>query len=106
MSIASSAGTPRFLQLGLDLALSGKSAGNAVTAVLPEIQDALRQTALAFNAEDVVTPAGVDRSRRAMIVSVNRLLMQKLGAAEVKRLTGKSDGGVVRNVFFSTPIVE
>jgi flagellar basal body-associated protein FliL len=106
VSIASSTGTPRFLQMGLDLALSGKGAGNAVTAVLPEIQDALRQTALGFNAEDIVTPAGVDRLRQAMIISANRLLTQRLGAAEVKSLTGKSNGGVVRNILFSTLIVE
>ena len=106
VSIASNTGTPRFLQMGLDLALSGKGAGNAVTAVLPEIQDALRQTALGFNAEDIVTPAGVDRLRQAMIVSANRLLMQRLGAAEVKSLTGKTNGGVVQNILFSTLIVE
>lgn len=106
VSIASSTGTPRFLQMGLDLALSGKGAGNAVTAVLPEIQDALRQTALGFNAEEIVTPAGVDRLRQAMIVSANRLLMQRFGAAEVKSLTGKTNGGVVQNILFSTLIVE
>lgn len=106
VSVASSTGTTRFLQMGLDLALSGKDAGNAVTAVLPEIQDALRQTALGFNAEEIVTPAGVDRLRQAMIISANRLLMQRLGAAEVKRLIGKSNGGVVRNILFSTLIVE
>ena len=106
VSIASSTGTPRFLQMGLDLALSGKGAGNAVTAVLPEIQDALRQTALGFNAEEIVTPAGVDRLRQAMIASANRLLMQRLGAAELKSLTGKTNGGVVQNILFSTLIVE
>jgi flagellar basal body-associated protein FliL len=106
VSIASSTGTPRFLQLGLDLALSGKDAGNAVTAVLPEIQDALRQTALGFSAEDIVTPAGVDRLRQAMIISANRLLMQRLGAAELKSLTGKTNGGVIQNILFATLIVE
>lgn len=106
VSIASSTGTPRFLQMGLDLALSGKGAGNAVTAVLPEIQDALRQTALGFNAEEIVTPAGVDRLRQAMIISANRLLMQRLGAAELKSLTGKTNGGVVQNILFATLIVE
>jgi flagellar basal body-associated protein FliL len=106
VSIASSTGTPRFLQIGLDLALSGKGAGNAVTAVLPEIQDALRQTALGFNAEEIVTPAGVERLRQAMIISANRLLMQRLGAAELKSLTGKTNGGVVQNILFSTLIVE
>jgi flagellar basal body-associated protein FliL len=106
VSIASSTGTPRFLQMGLDLALSGKGAGNTVTSVLPEIQDALRQTALGFNAEEIVTPAGVDRLRQAMIISANRLLMQRLGAAELKSLTGKTNGGVVQNILFSTLIVE
>jgi flagellar basal body-associated protein FliL len=107
ISVASSSGTTHFVQLGLNLALPGSAAGNAVTAILPEVQDAMRQTVLAFKTEDIVTPAGVDKLRQAMIASANRLLLQRLGADEVKRLTaGNPGGGLVQNLLFSTLIVE
>jgi flagellar basal body-associated protein FliL len=107
VSIANDAGTPHFVQLGLSLELSGKDAGNAVSAILPEVQDTMRQTALGFRVEDIVTPAGVDRLRQAMVAADNHLLLQRLGAAEVKRLnSGKTNGGVVQNLYFSTLIVE
>src|SRR5438128_6298379 len=51
VSMVSSAGTPHFVQLGLNLTLSGTTAGNAVTAVLPEVQDAMRQTVLAYKVD-------------------------------------------------------
>jgi flagellar basal body-associated protein FliL len=107
ISIVNSAGIPHFVQLGLNLALSGKDAGGAVGAILPEIQDTLRQTVLGFKVEDIVTPAGVDKLREAMIADINRLLLRRLGAAEVKRLSAESPNGkVVANVYFSTLIVE
>jgi flagellar basal body-associated protein FliL len=107
VSIANDTGSPHFVQLGVNLALSGKAAGAAVTVMLPEIQDALRQTALGFKVEDIVTPAGVDKLRQAMIATANRLLLQQLGADGVKQLTGgKRNGGVVQHLYFSTLIVE
>jgi flagellar basal body-associated protein FliL len=107
VSLANGEGTPHFVQLGLNLALSGKAAANAVSAILPEVQDTLRQTVLAFKVEDIVTPTGVDRLRKAMIEAANHLLLQRLGAAEVKRLSGgKPNAGVVQSVYFSTLIVE
>jgi flagellar protein FliL len=107
VSIGNDAGSPHFVQLGIDLAVPGKDAENTITRLLPEIQDALRQTALAFKVEDIVTPAGVDKLRRAMLSAANRLLAQRPGAEEVKRLSGaQPDGRVVQNVYFSTLIVE
>ena len=107
VSIANDAGSPHFVQLGINLAVSGKDAGNAITGILPEIQDAMRQTALGFKVEDIVTPAGVDKLRQAMLAAANRLLAQRLSAEEVKRLSGSQPNGrVVQNVFFSTLIVE
>jgi flagellar basal body-associated protein FliL len=107
VSVASDAGTPHFVQLGLSLALPGKDAGDAVSGILPEVEDALRQTVLAFKAEEILTPAGVDRLRQAMIASANRLLLRRLGTAEVMRLNGENqNGGVVRSLYFSTLIVE
>lgn len=67
----------------------------------------MRQTALGFKVEDIVTPAGVDKLRQAMLAAANRLLVQRLSAEEVKRLSGSQPNGqAVQNVFFSTLIVE
>ena len=105
--MVSGAGAPHFVQLGLNLTLSGASAGTAVTAVLPEVQDAMRQTVLAYKVDDIVTPAGVDKMRAAMIENANRVLLQRLGAERVKRLSGSEpNSGVVQNIYFSTLIVE
>jgi flagellar basal body-associated protein FliL len=107
VSIANDAGSPHFVQLGINLALPGKDAGNVITGILPEIQDAMRQTALGFKVEDIVTPAGVDKLRQAMLAAANRLLVQRLGAEEVKRLSGsQANGGVVQNVYCPTLIGE
>jgi flagellar basal body-associated protein FliL len=107
ISIVNNSGTPHFVQLGLNLALAGKDAGGAVSAILPEIQDSLRQTVLGFKVEDIVTPAGVDKLREAVVADINHLLLRRLGAAEVKRLSAGGDHGkIVVNVYFSTLIVE
>jgi flagellar basal body-associated protein FliL len=107
VSVTDSAGTPHFVQLGLSLALSGKEADNAVSSLLPEVQEAMRETVLAFRVEDVVNRAGVERLRQAMLTALNQLLSRRLGAAEVKRLAaGAPTAAIVQNVFFSTLIVE
>jgi flagellar basal body-associated protein FliL len=101
------AGMPHFVQLGADLNLSDPAAGNMVTAVLPEVQDAFRQTLLRFQVDDIVTAAGVDKMRAALLASTNQVLQQRLGAERFKRLSGgEPTGGVVRNIYFSTLIVE
>jgi flagellar basal body-associated protein FliL len=107
VSVADSSGIPHFVQLGLSLALSGKEAGNAVNRVLPEVQETMRETVLAFRVEDIVKRAGVDRLRQAIIAALNQLLLHRLGAAETNRLAaGAPNGTIVQNVFFQTLIVE
>jgi flagellar FliL protein len=107
VTMTNSAGIPHFVQLGLDLNLPDPTAGNMVTAVMPEVQDTIRQTLLRFQVDDIVTPAGIDKMRAALLVSVNQVLFQRLGAERVKRLSGgEAIGGVVRNIYFSTLIVE
>ena len=107
VSMVNSAGTPHFVQLGVNLTLSGAGAANAVSVVLPEVQDAMRQTALTFKVEEIVTPAGVDKMREAMIASVNRVLLQRLGAERINRLNGnQANNDLVQNIYFSTLIVE
>jgi flagellar FliL protein len=107
VSIVNSAGVPHFVQMGVNLALSGSEAGNALTAVLPEVQDAMRQTAVGFKVDDVVTPAGIDKLREAMIANANRALLQRLGPDRVNRLSsGEPNGAVIKNIYFTTLIVE
>jgi len=107
VSAVNSAGVPHFVQMGLNLILSGSNAGDVVMAVLPEVQDTIRQTTLGFKVDDIVTPAGVDRLREAMIANVNRTLLGRLGADRVKRLGGGDpDRGIVKNIYFSTFIIE
>jgi flagellar protein FliL len=107
VSIVNSASASHFVQLGLSLTVAGAAAGNAVTAILPEVQDAIRQAALGFKVEEVATPAGVDKMREAMVESANRVLLQRLGAERIKRLNGdEPKGGLVQNIYFTTLIVE
>jgi flagellar basal body-associated protein FliL len=106
VTIVNNAGAPHFVQVGINLALPGSDAGNAVTAVLPEVQDAIRQTAVAFKADDVVTPAGIDKLRQAVIANANGVLLQRLGPERVGRLTGEPNGGLIQNLYFTTLIVE
>jgi flagellar basal body-associated protein FliL len=107
VTMTNTAGTPHFVQLGVDLNLSDAAAGNMVAAVLPEVQDAFRQTLLRFQVDDIVTAEGVDKMRAALLASVNQVLLQRLGAERFKRLSGgEPTGGVVRNIYFSTLIVE
>jgi flagellar basal body-associated protein FliL len=107
ITIANSAGTPHFVQVGVNLALAGSDAVNAVTAVLPEVQDAMRQTAVAFKVDDIVTPAGIDKLRQAMIADANRILLQRFGSDKANRLSGgESNGAIIRNIYFTTLIVE
>lgn len=105
VSLNNGEGIPHFVQLGVTLSLSGPVLGKLITAVLPEVQDAMRQTLLAFKVEDITTPAGVDKLRKAMIANVNRVLLQQFGAARIKEANaGRSEA--VRNIYFTTLTIE
>jgi flagellar basal body-associated protein FliL len=107
VSVVNGTGAPHFVQMGLNLTLSGSNAGEVVTAVLPEVQDTIRQTTLGFKVDDIVTPAGVDRLREAMIANVNRTLLRRLGADRIKRVGGgEPNNGIVQNIYFSTFVIE
>lgn len=105
VSLNNGDGTPHFVQLGVTLSLSGPALGNLIKAVLPEVEDAMRQTLLAFKVEEITTPAGVDKLRQAMTAKVNHVLSQQLGAARIKEANGgKADA--VRNIYFTTLTIE
>jgi flagellar FliL protein len=107
VSLPNSNGTPHFVQLGISLQLPRSAAGEVVTAVLPEIQDAMRQTLLGFKIDDLQTPAGVDRVRKAMTEHLNEVTILVLGPERIAKLTSGSPNGVfVQNILFATLIVE
>ncbi|HJU19450.1 MAG TPA: flagellar basal body-associated FliL family protein [Stellaceae bacterium] len=94
-----------FVQLGVNLTLSGPALGQLVSAVLPEVQDAMRQAVLGFKVADITTPAGVDKLRRAMTERVNHVLLQRLGAQRIAAVNG-GETKAVRNIYFSTLVIE
>src|SRR5579863_6143965 len=107
VSMPSSSGTTRFVQVGLSLQLPRPAAGEMVSALLPEVQDSVRQTLLAFKSDDLQTPEGVDRVRKAMIKHLNEVLGTVLGPDRMGKLTaGSPDGAFVQNILFPTLIVE
>lgn len=107
VSLPNKSGTPHFVQLGISLQLPREAAGEMVKAVLPEFQDAMRQTLLGYRTEDLQTPAGVDTVRKAMTEHLNQTATRVLGADRIAKLTaGTSAPAFVQNVLFATLIVE
>lgn len=107
VSLPSGTGTPHFVQLGVSLQLPRAAAGDMVTAVLPEIQDAMRQTLLGFKTDDLQSPDGVNKVRKAMTEHLNEVMTRVLGPERVAKMTdGTGNGAFVENILFSTLIVE
>jgi flagellar FliL protein len=105
VSMASDTGSPHFVQIGVSLTLSGAAMGNLVGAVQPEVEDAMRQTVLSFKADDITTPAGVDKLRKAMTADVNRVLLRRLGPQRIKEANG-GETKAVRDIYFTTLVIE
>jgi len=107
VSLPSASGTPHFVQLGISLQLPRAGAGDVVAVVLPEINDALRQTLLGFKSDDMQSPTGVDRVRKAMTEHLNEVMIRVLGPERIAKLTEESGNpNFVQNILFSTLIVE
>jgi len=107
VSMVSTDGIFHYVQLGLNLTLSDAAASEAVAAVMPEIQDVIRQTLLGFKVDDVATAAGIDNVRGALLANVNQVLVQRLGAERIRRLKGgEGKNGVVQRIHFSTLVIE
>ena len=107
VTMRASDGAAHYVQMGVNLKMAKQAAGAAITAVLPEVQDAIRQTVLGNNIEDIETPAGVDTLRGALVKQINIVLVHALGAERVKRILGpggKDD--LVQNIYFTTLVVE
>jgi flagellar basal body-associated protein FliL len=107
VSLPNSNGSPHFVQLGVSLQLPRSAAGEMVTAVLPEIQDSMRQTLLGFRTDDLQTPDGVNRVRKAMTEHLNEEMTRVLGPERIAKMTdGSPNGAFVQNILFATLIVE
>jgi len=67
----------------------------------------MRQTLLSFKSDDLQTPAGVDRVRKAMTDHLNETAVRVLGPDRIAKLTAGTPNHVfVQNVLFATLIVE
>jgi len=107
VSMPSNNGQTHFVQVGVSLQLPRPAAGEMVSALLPEVQDSMRQTLLAFKSDDLQTPEGVDKMRKAMIKHLNEVLAAVLGPERMAKLTaGSPEGAFVQNILFPTLIVE
>lgn len=107
VSMPSKSGTTHFVQLGVSLQLPRSAASEMVNALLPELQDAMRQVLLGFKSDDLQNPDGVNKVRSAMIERLNKTMLAILGPERIARLSEGSPGGAfVQNVLFTTLIVE
>lgn len=105
VSMEGSGGETHFVQIGVNLTLSGAAAGNLVNAMMPEVEDSLRLVALSFKVEDITTPAGVDKMRSRMTADLNRMLLQRLGADRITQVNA-GQKQLVRHLYFSQLIIE
>ena len=94
-----------FVQIGVNLTVSGSAVANLITAMLPEVADAMRLTLLGFKVDDITTAEGLDKVRAAMTADVNQMLVRRLGGERLERANG---GGkdAVQNIFFSQLVIE
>lgn len=107
VTVPSKAGPSHFVQLGVSFQFSAGDASNLVNAVLPKVQDAMRQTLLTFKAEDLQTPEGLEKARMAILAAVNKALVAELGRDRIDKANGGKPGSpLVKNVFFPTLVVE
>ncbi len=106
VSMAGSGSDTHFVQIGVNLTLSGAAAGSLVTAMMPEVEDTLRLTVLSFKVSDITTPAGVEKMRAKMTADLNRMLLQRLGAARIMQVDGGGSKNMVRNIYFSQLVIE
>jgi flagellar FliL protein len=105
VTLMSDNGTTRFVQIGVNLTLTRPGVAALLTAMLPQIADAMRLTVLRFKIEDVVNPAGIEKLREAITADLNRLLLQRLGAQRIEAANGGSKEAI-QSIVFTTLVVE
>jgi flagellar FliL protein len=99
VSVPSKAGPSRFVQLGLSLELAGADSGALITAILPQVQDSIRQTVLGFKADDLQDQASLEKVRTAILTNLNKALLTDLGAERIeKAASGKPANAMVHAI--------
>ncbi|HEY1795499.1 MAG TPA: flagellar basal body-associated FliL family protein [Stellaceae bacterium] len=107
VSVPSKAGPSRFVQIGLGLELAGADSGTLITAILPQVQDAIRQTVLGFKSEDLQDQASLEKVRSALLTNLNKTLLTDLGAERIEKAApGKPTNAMVHAIYFQQLIVE
>jgi flagellar basal body-associated protein FliL len=107
ITVTSKQGPSHFVQLGASLQLADASGSEMIAAVLPRLQDAIRQTVLTFKSEELQTPEGVERLRTGLLPRLNEVLEHALGHERLAKATGGKPGGKpIENLYFSSLIVE
>jgi flagellar FliL protein len=98
-------GSMHYVQLALSLKVPNEEAIAAAGAVMPEIQDMIRQKVLGFKTDDLQTQDGVNKLRAAITAGTNQVLLGAIGAPKLDKLGAKS-GMLVSNVFFQNLVIE
>lgn len=107
VSVPSKAGPSRFVQIALGLELAGADSGTLITAVLPQVQDSIRQTVLGFKADDLQDQAALEKVRSAVLTGLNKTLLTDLGAERIEKAApGKPTNAMVHAIYFQQLIVE
>lgn len=107
VTVPSKEGPSHFVQLGASFQVAGTDASNLINAVLPKVQDAMRQTLLSFKSEDLQTPGGLEKARVAILAAVNKALVAELGKDRIDKANGGKPGEpLVEKVYFPTLVVE
>lgn len=107
VTVTSKQGPSHFVQLGTSLQLADAAGSEMIAAILPKIQDAIRQTVLTFKSEELQTPEGIERLRTALLPRLNEVLAQAVGPERLEKATrGKHGGKAIENLYFSSLIVE
>jgi flagellar basal body-associated protein FliL len=98
-------GSMHYAQLAMSLQVPAAAAIPAAEVVMPELLDMIRQAVLAFKADQLQTPQGVNQLRAALVKGANEVLLRSLGAAKVKELGGKNNA-LVSAIFFSNLVIQ
>jgi len=102
--------TTRFVQVGVDLEVTDKTAKERVEQALPAIQDAIRLQVLQSKIAEVTSPQGVEQLRKLLIaqanVTVNSVMPLPADPHAPPARPGQTAASPVHNVFFTELVVE
>jgi len=98
-------GSMHYVQIALSLKVPNEEAVAAAGAVMPEIQDMIRQAVLGFKIDELQTQDGVNKLRTAVTAGSNKVLLVALGGPKIDKLGGKG-GMLVNNVYFQNLVIE